>query len=131
MDITDKTNLAVLQTNSPVSINKNTSSLSQAKSGTDVAKTSAVASSFSAEAESESLAQQLDGAVSRINEYVQNVQRTLEFTVDADSGRDVVKILDKQTEEVIRQVPTEEVLAIARNIAEFTEDNISIFTSEA
>ncbi len=131
MDITDKTNLAVLQTNSPVSINKNTSSLSQANSGTNVAKTSAVDSSFSAEADSENLAQQLDGAVSRINEYVQNIQRTLEFTVDAESGRDVVKILDKQTEEVIRQVPTEEVLAIARNIAEFTEDNISIFTSEA
>lgn len=131
MDITDKTNLAVLQTNSPVSINKNTSSLSQANSGTNVAKTSAVDSSFSAEADSENLAQQLDGAVSRINEYVQNIQRTLEFTVDAESGRDVVKILDKQTEEVIRQVPTEEVLAIARNIAEYTEDNISIFTSEA
>jgi len=129
MDSIDKTSLAVLQTNRPVLDNiSNTGNLSKAKSGTDVAKISSVDASTST---TQSMEQQLENAVSRINEYVQNVQRTIEFSVDEASGKDVVRILDKHTEEVIRQIPSEEVLAIARNIAEFNADTISIFTSRA
>ena len=40
--------------------------------------------------------------------------RNLQFTVDEDTGIDVVKVIDTETEEVIRQFPSEEVLAIAR-----------------
>lgn len=129
MDITDKTSLAVFQTNRPVSANgSDTGNLSKTDSGTDVAKLSSADASAST---TQSVEQQLEKAVSRINEYVQNVQRTIEFSVDEASGKDVVTILDKHTEEVIRQLPSEEVLAIARNIADFNADTISIFTSRA
>lgn len=75
--------------------------------------------------------EQLEQAVSRINDYVQNQQRTLQFSVDEDSGRNVVKVLDKETDEVIRQIPQEEVLVIARRIEELVEDKVSLFNSLA
>jgi flagellar protein FlaG len=71
-------------------------------------------------------------AVSDINDYIQNVQRSLQFTVDEASGKDVVTVLDKETEEIIRQFPSDEVLAIARQLAEQTGDDlIHLFNSKA
>ncbi len=129
MDITDKTNVTLLQANRPkLDTQSNNVALPKVVSGTDVARTASVDTSTPP---TQNLEQQLESAVSRINEYVQNIQRTIEFSVDEQSGKDVVKILDKQTEEVIRQIPSEEVLAIAENIAEFNADTISIFTSRA
>ena len=40
----------------------------------------------------------------------------LQFTVDEDTGIDVVKVVDTDTKEVIRQFPSEEILAIAKAI---------------
>ncbi|MGR8999894.1 MAG: flagellar protein FlaG [Gammaproteobacteria bacterium] len=62
--------------------------------------------------------QELDQAVQAINQYVQNVQRDLQFSVDEDSGRNVVKVIDSQSKEVIRQIPSEEVLVLARQWAQ-------------
>jgi len=36
------------------------------------------------------------------------------FPFDDDTGRTVVKVVDASTDEVIRQIPSEEVLAIAK-----------------
>ncbi len=74
----------------------------------------------------------LASAVSDINDYIQNVQRSLQFTVDEASGKDVVTVLDKDTEEVIRQFPSDEVLVIARQLAEQKGDDlIQLFNSKA
>ncbi len=75
--------------------------------------------------------QQLDDAVSQINDYVQNIQRSLQFSVDEKSGRDVVTVVDKETDEVIRQIPTEEVLVIARSLADQQDQSLSLFSSQA
>lgn len=75
--------------------------------------------------------QQLQEAVSRINDYVQNVQRSIRFSVDEVSGKDVVTVLDKQTDEVIRQIPIEEVLVFARNLAEQNDGDLNLFSSLA
>lgn len=53
-------------------------------------------------------------ASEQINEVLRQFDRNLQFTVDEDTGIDVVKVIDTETEEVIRQFPSEEVLAIAR-----------------
>jgi flagellar protein FlaG len=131
MDISDKSSLVALQASRPkLEAKANSESLPKVVSGTNVAEPVAVDPSAAVAEQREKLEQQLETAVSRINEYVQSVQRTLEFTVDEESGKDVVRIIDKQTEEVVRQLPSDEVLAMARNIAEFNEDNISLFTSK-
>jgi len=77
----------------------------------------------------ESTKEDLQSAVSKINDYVQNIQRSLQFTVDEGSGRDVVTVLDTKTEEIIRQYPSEEVLAFARQLAQQKEEEISLFSS--
>lgn len=40
-------------------------------------------------------------------------QRKLEFSIDEDSGRNVVKVIDSDSGEVIRQFPSEEVLKLS------------------
>ncbi len=60
--------------------------------------------------------QALNETVSRLNEAAQVVKRDLQFRVDDDSGRTVITVLDSETEEVIRQIPPEQVLTLAKNI---------------
>ena len=45
----------------------------------------------------------------------------LEFSIDKESGESVVKVLDRATKEVIRQIPSEEMLRIARGLDRYTE----------
>ncbi|WP_340674596.1 flagellar protein FlaG [Paraperlucidibaca sp.] len=40
-------------------------------------------------------------------------QRKLEFSIDEDSGRNVVKVIDSDSGDVIRQFPSEEVLKLS------------------
>ena len=72
--------------------------------------------------------EQLQQAVTQMNDHVQNLQRSLQFTVDELSGKDVVTVRDIETEEVIRQIPSEEALALARRLAEQRDDSISLFS---
>lgn len=63
----------------------------------------------------------LDEAVSRIQDYVQNLQRELQFTVDEDSGRTIIKVIDSETDKVIRQIPPDELLAISEYLSNESE----------
>ncbi len=65
--------------------------------------------------------EQLEEAVSHLKEYVQNQQREMDFSVDDQTGRFVVKVYDSQTKELIRQIPSEEMLAISRHLIETLE----------
>lgn len=53
-------------------------------------------------------------AVEKINAAMKALSRNVEFSVDADSNRQVVKVVDQETQEVIRQVPTPEAIEIAK-----------------
>ena len=63
-------------------------------------------------------------AVIDITEYVQNVSRDLQFQVDKRTGDTVVTVVDTETKEIIRQIPSEEVVAMARHIAENAPDPV-------
>ncbi|EHQ51649.1 flagellar protein FlaG protein [Ectothiorhodospira sp. PHS-1] len=64
------------------------------------------------------LADQVDDAVNRINDFVQVVQRNLQFTIDDSTGKTVVKVFDSESEELIRQLPPDEILAVAAYLDE-------------
>ncbi len=64
-------------------------------------------------------AQQLQEAVKAMENAVQPKASALQFSVDKNSGSTVVKIVDSQTGNVIRQIPSEEVLQIAQSIEQF------------
>ncbi len=55
-----------------------------------------------------------DDAVKNINEALKSLSRNLEFSIDSDSNRSIVKVVDHETGEVIRQMPTPEALEIAK-----------------
>lgn len=52
----------------------------------------------------------------QLNIKMQSIERDLQFNVDETSGDTIITVLDTKTSEVIRQIPTEEVLAIRENI---------------
>jgi len=66
--------------------------------------------------------------VEQLNTQLQDMQRGLRFSVDDDSGRIVVKVIDLDTDEVIRQIPSEEMMTIIRNAG--SSENF-IFSDEA
>lgn len=59
---------------------------------------------------------EIEQAVTEINEYVQSVQRDLHFSVDEDSGLTVVRVRDKESGELIRQIPEDIFLSLAQNL---------------
>ena len=65
-------------------------------------------------------AKMLAKAVKDLSAGAQNLQRSLQFSIDASSGRTVIKVIDKITQEVIRQIPEEEVLALAARLEKST-----------
>jgi flagellar protein FlaG len=58
----------------------------------------------------------LDGAVLQLNDYVQSVQRDLQFEVDNELGQTIVRVVDQKTQQVIRQMPDELALRLAEKL---------------
>jgi flagellar protein FlaG len=76
--------------------------------------------------------EKLGTAVSKLNDFVQNIQRDLQFSIDKESGEMVVKVIDAKSQQVIRQIPSEEALRLARSLAEQNESGkLTIFSSTA
>lgn len=59
-------------------------------------------------------AERLRSATERINAFVQPVTSDITFSIDEDTGSTVVKVIDRETKDVIRQIPSEEILTIAK-----------------
>lgn len=53
-------------------------------------------------------------AATKAEEFVQSINSALQFSVDDSTGSTVVKVIDQLTKEVIRQIPSEEMLEIAK-----------------
>ena len=58
--------------------------------------------------------EELDQAIKAVNEFVKPFNNALNFSVDQESKTTVVKVIDQSTKEVIRQIPSEEMLALAK-----------------
>lgn len=61
----------------------------------------------------------LQHAVAAINLALQQSNQSIEFSVDSNTHRTVVRMVDTSTGELIRQFPSEATLAISRGIDEF------------
>ena len=67
---------------------------------------------------------ELNQAVAEINQFVQQIQRDLQFSVDDKTGRNVIKVIDSESKEVIRQIPEEKLLDVARSLRETLEGSL-------
>ncbi|MDP3844616.1 MAG: flagellar protein FlaG [Oxalobacteraceae bacterium] len=53
-------------------------------------------------------------AVKKIEQVVSPAAQDLSFSIDEDSGKTIVKLIDTQTQTVLRQIPTVEVMEISK-----------------
>ncbi len=72
----------------------------------------------------------LEQALQDLSGYVQNVQRNLQFDVDDTSGHTIIRVVDSETAEIIRQIPSEEVLVLARHLKSMSEGEQGLFLKE-
>ncbi|MDR7089414.1 flagellar protein FlaG [Cellvibrio fibrivorans] len=99
----------------PVPVSPQAGSAKGQKTGNDLPLAADAAMSQPPEAvNSKAIQEKIQAAVAQMNEYIQSTQRDLNFTYDPSSGETVVKVLDRTTQEVIRQIPDETFLRLAQ-----------------
>jgi len=72
--------------------------------------------------------EELNKVVTDLNSSIQNVQRNLAFSVDDNSGQIVINVTDKESGDILRQIPSEDVLKMAGKLQEMINsrrENIS------
>lgn len=69
-------------------------------------------------AQMQELAQRLNEKAAQIVQ-AQKLERGLQFTVDDSTEQTVIRVVDSQTNELIRQIPSDEALAISRHVQDF------------
>lgn len=58
--------------------------------------------------------QQLEAAIKAVQQFIRPMAGNLEFSLDEETGKTIVKVIDATTNELIRQIPSEEMLDISR-----------------
>ncbi len=72
--------------------------------------------------------QELSELAEELSELAQVVRRELDFSVDEDSGRTVIRVVDSETGKLVRQIPPEEVLTL---VARFRECQAGLVEEQA
>jgi flagellar protein FlaG len=62
--------------------------------------------------------EQLQQVAQQLQDFVGNMNRGLEFSVDKDSGRDVIKVIDRKSGDLVKQFPSEEVLSLVAKLSD-------------
>lgn len=75
--------------------------------------------------------QQVKAAVDSINQALKQAEKSLQLSIDPGTKAPVVRMVDSQTGELVRQYPTKEVLAIAQGIDQFLKHQGTLFKQEA
>jgi len=77
--------------------------------------------------DAETRSREVRETVQNLNDFIQRQDRALQFEVDDVTGDTVIKVMDAATDEVIRQIPSEELLALARRMMQLHEDKGTLF----
>ncbi|WP_373471074.1 flagellar protein FlaG [Carnobacterium alterfunditum] len=67
---------------------------------------------------SEITKEELEQAVEKANQFLLGLNTQFDFKVHESTGRTVVRLIDKQTEKVIKEIPPEKMLDVLANIWE-------------
>ncbi len=78
----------------------------------------APAAERASDADPQAVVERLREVVSEINRALADARREFAFSVDETSGRTVVRVIDAQSGEVLRQIPSEETLRLASRMRE-------------
>jgi len=93
----------------------------RAKESPEISKQPASANTFAPETENMAPAltvEEVDYAVEVINDTMTLINRSLSFRVDDQNGRTVISIIDRDTDETIKQIPSEDLLKLINHMQE-------------
>ncbi len=60
----------------------------------------------------------LSALVKELNNAVKQFNTDISFSIDKDTGKTVIKVIDTDTKEVLRQIPPEDALRVSAHIKE-------------
>lgn len=63
----------------------------------------------------------VDQSIESVANFVNSVNKNVDFLVDEDSGRTIIKVIDVESQELIKQFPSEEIISMAKRIKELQE----------
>lgn len=66
--------------------------------------------------------EQTKKAVENLNEVAVTLQRDLDFKVDDDTGKSIITVTDSVTKEVIRQIPSVEIVELAKKLQSLVQE---------
>jgi flagellar protein FlaG len=72
------------------------------------------------QAEASVTVQEAKEIINSISASLETISSGLRFQVDEDSGKVVVKMVDRQSGEVLKQIPSEDALRIAQSLSKLT-----------
>ena len=75
-------------------------------------------------------ATELNDAVTALQKAMAPMAQDLQFSVDKDTGETVIKVTDKTTKEVVRQIPSKEALEMAKNLDEVLHKSQGVFIQQ-
>jgi len=78
----------------------------------------AAAGNSSPQQKEEISTEQVMAAVEKVNQFFENGDYGLSFSVDDETGKNLVKVTDRETGDVIRQMPSEAMLRASRAIGD-------------
>ena len=121
-------NAAPIQNAQAFNIQNQQAAQNPQKTAADLQKPQAVQESVKLYEQKNLSREKLSESIQQLNDQLQKFNRDLQFVADEATGKRVVKVIDSNTGEVIRQIPPEEILRIMQNI-----DNMSglIFNNKA
>lgn len=64
----------------------------------------------------------IDRVVNELKEFVQTMQRDLNFHIDDVTGQVVIQVVETSTNQVVRQIPEAEVFAMAQHLEEMLDE---------
>jgi len=70
--------------------------------------------------------EQVENVVARIQEQLQHVEPRIELSIDKELGQVIFRLFDKESGDLIRQIPSEQVLELDR----FFADQSGLFVKE-
>jgi flagellar protein FlaG len=86
----------------------------QAQSGESVKADSSKATARAVAARVQPTPEQMKNVSDMLNREIARVSQTLRFSVDQQTGKTVIKVLDTSTDEVIKQIPSEDALELSK-----------------
>jgi flagellar protein FlaG len=63
----------------------------------------------------------IEAVATKLSEFASSLQRALTFSVDDDTGQTVIVVTDSESDQIVRQIPSEELLELARKLQDLQE----------